>query len=74
MSYSLQVRQSRFGTGRWHWRIVNAAGAVIDDNPTIYPSEDHARRSGERELAQWYQSEPHALHQPWPAASPTNHS
>jgi hypothetical protein len=49
--YTLQVRQSRYGSGRWQWRIVDEGGVVIEDNPTVYPTEDDARRSGERELA-----------------------
>jgi hypothetical protein len=68
MLYTLQVREIRFGTGRWQWRIVDAAGAVIDDNPTIYPTEEDARRDGQREFAQWYQSESHAAPEPWSAA------
>jgi hypothetical protein len=68
MLYTLQVRQSRVGSGRWQWRIVDAAGTIIDDDPSIYPSEDEARRSGEREFAQWYQNDSHAAPEPWPAA------
>ena len=48
--YTLQVRESWPGTGRWQWRIVDAAGLVIVDNPTIYFDEEAARRCGEKAL------------------------
>jgi hypothetical protein len=55
--YTLQVRQSWPGVGRWKWRILDTAGSVIVDNPTVYFSEDDARRSGECALAYWKHTE-----------------
>jgi hypothetical protein len=55
--YTLQVRQSRVGTERWQWRIIDAAGVIVEDNPTIYPTEDDARSSGDHVLGQWKHTE-----------------